>query len=686
MGTERIILCGGAKPAGGTGTSQPLKLDLWQRGTGFDVTLKIADLNQRLEANVPAAFHDLVEIATYVWTADQAVGRGGNPKVKDVDTFGEKWRRTFEFHVPVRRPDLWNSPQVKRALESTLGFLSDDTYGFTFYPATDAPAFQMYLKLGTDEATRGAVQQVMLFSGGLDSLSGGIEETVVQKRRSLWVSHRPTPKHNRRHREIGQLMAEKAGALRPSHVLVDIFKDRTLNKEPTQRSRSFLFASLGAAVARMVGLNSVRFYENGVVSLNLPMAEQLVGARATRTTHPRVLAGFQALMSLLGEGDFKVENPLLWETKGEIVQRILKAGCGPMITPSVSCAHTWEASLEFPHCGTCSQCLDRRFGIVAAGAESFDPQKNYKLDIFTKARPKDEDKILGAAYLDRAHEFGGMTGWPDLVARFPEVADVLSYLNMPKANGAAKILDLHKRHAAEITKVSRELLARYAADIFDHRLDDDCLVRTMYESRGLPSPPVDTGAKGEVAGVEAGKANGKFSFRDAGGHYEVVFEGRPRFTVPNTLGTKYVDHLMHNPNQAVHVLELERTIRADKESARAPGSKQTPQDGQAKREVQRELLALEQELQEAEEADNPDAVKRLKAEIRTVQAADKNQAGITADAGERARNNVRKAVAAVIRKLRRGNTHQKAFAVHLHQCIKLGYEVLYNQAGGDGWD
>ena len=218
-----------------------------------------------------------------------------------------------------------------------------------------------------------------------------------------------------------------------------------------------------AAVARMVGLNSLRFYENGVVSLNLPMAEQLIGARATRTTHPRVLKGFQALMSLLGEGEFKVENPFLWETKEEIVQRILKAGCGPMITPSVSCAHTWEASLKHPHCGTCSQCVDRRFGIVAAGAESFDPQKNYKLDIFTKSRPKDEDKILGAAYLERAHEFGGMADWPDLLARYPEATDVLPHLDMPKANGADKILDLHKRHAAEIAKVSHVLLARCAA-------------------------------------------------------------------------------------------------------------------------------------------------------------------------------------------------------------------------------
>jgi hypothetical protein len=526
MGAERIILCGGASPSTGSASAaDALKLDLWDRGLGTKVTLKIQDLNQRLGANLSPAFHDLLEIATYVWTADQAIGRGGLPKVKDVDTFGEMWRRTLHFHVPVRQPDLWGSDPVRRALERTLGFLSDDTYHFTFFAAKKAPDFQMYLSLGDGVATKGGVDQVMLFSGGLDSLAGGIDETLVQKRRTLWVSHRPTPKHNRRHREIDELMAKAAGALRPSHMLVDIFKDSSLNMEPTQRSRSFLFAALGAAAARMVGLSSLRFFENGVVSFNLPMAEQLVGSRATRTTHPRVLRGFQELMSLLGEGTFTVDNPFLWDTKGEVIQRILRAGCGPMITPSVSCAHTWESSLEHPHCGTCSQCVDRRFGIIAAGAEEFDPQANYKLDIFRKSRPKEEDKILGAAYLERAHGFGTMTGWPDLVARYPEVTDVLPYLGMPKARGAEKILDLHRRHAAEIARVSKALVILCAEDMLNQRLDDDCLVRTMYESRGLPSPTVASSVAVPAPPQDIRITRGKFQYLP--GFQDIWFDGKP---------------------------------------------------------------------------------------------------------------------------------------------------------------
>ena len=492
MRTERIFWCGGAKPENGAGGGHALKLDLWERGLGKTVTLKIADMNRRMGRTIAPVFHDLLEVAAYVWTADQMVSRGA----KDVDTFGEKWRRTFEFHIPVRVPEAWNSAEVKTVLEQTLGFLSDDVYDFTFYPAKNAPAFQMYLDLGHDGAARGEVEQVMLFSGGLDSLSGGIEETLNQKRRCMWVSHRPTHKHNRRHREIDELMADRAKSLRPAHVLVDINKDSKLTKETTQRPRSFLFAAVGAAVAQMLKLNSVRFYENGVVSLNLPMAEQVVGARATRTTHPQVLKGFSKLMALLSGGEFTVENPFLWETKGQVIERIVKADCGRMIKSSVSCAHTHEASLKHPHCGVCSQCLDRRFGIAYAKAEAYDPLENYKLEIFTKSRKRDVDRILGAAYLDRAEEFESIQDWSELMEEYPEVTDILPYLDLPAAKGAAKILDLYRQHSKEIRVVCEMMLDRHKGQMFSQSLDGDCLVRTMYESRGL-APLAAVKAEGE---------------------------------------------------------------------------------------------------------------------------------------------------------------------------------------------
>ncbi|MGO8838317.1 MAG: 7-cyano-7-deazaguanine synthase [Limisphaerales bacterium] len=273
----------------------------------------------------------------------------------------------------------------------------------------------------------------MMFSGGLDSLAGAIEEIVVKKRKVALVNHQSTPKFNRRYGELCQRLMEKAGEMRPVHARMTINKSQDLNNEYTQRSRSFLYASLGATVAMMLDLRKLCFYENGVVSLNLPVCAQVVGGRATRTTHPRVLAGFQNLLSLLADEPFTVENPFLWKTKGEVVKIITAAECGLLIERSRSCAHTWENTNEHPHCGVCSQCIDRRFGIIAAKAEAFDPVAQYKVDVFTQSPPKDEDKIMGAAYLEKAIQCENLKEVPQFITDNPEVMRVLRYIEGTRA-------------------------------------------------------------------------------------------------------------------------------------------------------------------------------------------------------------------------------------------------------------
>ena len=70
------------------------------------------------------------------------------------------------------------------------------------------------------------------------------------------------------------------------------------NIEGTHRSRFFLFAALGMATAIAFGQKRVSFYENGVVSLNLPPVGNVLGTRATRTTHPQTLRRFESLFSI----------------------------------------------------------------------------------------------------------------------------------------------------------------------------------------------------------------------------------------------------------------------------------------------------------------------------------------------------------------------------------------------------
>src|SRR4029450_13161880 len=62
-----------------------------------------------------------------------------------------------------------------------------------------------------------------------------------------------------------------------------------LDAEFTQRTRTFLFSAIGCVVAEMMGCARIRFFENGIMSFNLPISPQIVGSRATRSTHPRAL-------------------------------------------------------------------------------------------------------------------------------------------------------------------------------------------------------------------------------------------------------------------------------------------------------------------------------------------------------------------------------------------------------------
>src|SRR5262249_4171213 len=101
MSNERVILCGNLAAAGGAATKGAVSLTLW--GKQANVTLKISDISERMVANIPPVLVDLLEIATYIYCADQATTRGGG----NATNYGAKWRRRFEFRIPVRKPDVW---------------------------------------------------------------------------------------------------------------------------------------------------------------------------------------------------------------------------------------------------------------------------------------------------------------------------------------------------------------------------------------------------------------------------------------------------------------------------------------------------------------------------------------------------------------------------------------------------
>ena len=698
MQDKRYVLCGNVSAQGiSEDPARDLRLRLSGRPGHGNITLRIEDVHSKLFSSVPSRFHDLLEIATYVYSADQVIRRGAD----DVDTFGDGWRRDLHFVVPVRDPDFWSSAQVQDTLCSTLGFLSDDQYRFDFVKLDQEHPFQQYLQFDDTQQVYGKPEQVVMFSGGLDSLAGAIDEVVNQKRRVLLVTHKSTSKLNKRHRTLEQMLAEKAGDNVPHRISVRVHKAKELNHEYTQRSRSFLYVSIGATIARMLNLKSVRFYENGVISLNLPVCAQVVGGRATRTTHPRVMKGFQDLLSLVAGEPFTVENPYIWKTKADVVKIITDAGCHDLIKHSMTCTHTWEMTNQHTHCGGCSQCIDRRFAILAAKADQHDPVEHYKVDVFTQSRDKGEDKIMAAAYLERANQVKNLTDVTQFVSSYPDVGRVLKYLNYSSAGQAAqRVFDLYKRHADEVTGALDELGRRYFTQIRERSLPGDCLLRTVYESASVNSVPA-------VISMEKQPEN---FFRKRGAVWETRFQGRNTICLLNVdKGAEYINLLLAFPDREMSVYEIAvgnavNTIEQPAGSGIAPediedgyqvtqgiplGDAGDVADRRALNECKQQARELFEEMEEARERDDHARIEEIEKEMAALVKyieGGKGLGGRQRRVGDK-RKNVRDAFRnAVDRAIRQIEKYDKPLAEHLKASIKYGNEVVYRPDMAITWE
>jgi 7-cyano-7-deazaguanine synthase in queuosine biosynthesis len=356
---RHLILCGGAR-AEQAGDRDVVRLQL--NGPDANVTLLLQDISRRLVVNIPDILFDLLEIAAYVYAADTAVSRGGLVGRK----MGVDWRRSFDFVIPVRCPEIWNQERLAALLRATLSDLSEDDFRFRFVPLQRVSKIADYLEFGDDDEAGFAPDDVILFSGGLDSLAGTIEALESGQRSVVLVSHRFGGAIERAQKELVDDLRGKFGADRIFHVPVLVTVARGVNKEATHRTRAFLFAALGAVLARLFRLDGIKLFENGIISFHLPLSPQVIGARATRTTHPKVLAGYNSIFSALFAKPFKVDNPFVWQTKAEILKRMAERGHGGLIRYSRSCAHIREMTTMHLHCGRCSQCIDRRFAVLAA--------------------------------------------------------------------------------------------------------------------------------------------------------------------------------------------------------------------------------------------------------------------------------------------------------------------------------
>ena len=325
--------------------------DLRTHGGGTNVNFHIEDLEHAFLGRIDGAAYDLVRIASYVYAADQSVRRGGR-----ADWKLEGWARDLRLAVPVNDPDRWNDPPVKQALEACVGFLTGDNWHFSFEAARHDEERQLLLPGESNEVVDGDFN-VIPFSGGIDSLSVIVDE-LAEDRRPLLVSHGSAGMIEGNRRELAAELKARFGSTSFARLDTAVHRVGDEALERTRRSRTFLYGSLAVAAAHRRGSRAVLLSDNGVVSLNLPMNRQLIGSRASRSTHPRFIRLFNSLTHRVLDASPLIRNPLWASTRAETLTSLDALGHLDLIGLTISCANVQRRERSRPHCGYCSQCVD----------------------------------------------------------------------------------------------------------------------------------------------------------------------------------------------------------------------------------------------------------------------------------------------------------------------------------------
>lgn len=309
---------------------------------------------------------DLLNVASGIYASDLAIKRNER----------ENYLRTISLTIEV--VNIHAFQRVKSLIEASLLILSRDNWEINFIEKKGKPSsgFIWQKKEGA----------VLLFSGGLDSMSAASD--FINKNKNLVLlshnTHANKVVDKSQRNVLSVLETHYNKKIRHVHIKVYGRKNTTfhfpdpIERENTQRTRSFLFLALATLTTKRAGFNKVLFMaENGQFAIHLPLNSARVGPFSTHTADPEFVSNAQEIFkTLLSNPDFEISNPFLFKTKAEVVS-LLPKQLHSKLSSSASC---WMIS-HVPgekHCGFCIPCISRRIALEYNNIHL----KEYHIDIF----------------------------------------------------------------------------------------------------------------------------------------------------------------------------------------------------------------------------------------------------------------------------------------------------------------
>ncbi|MFH1648441.1 MAG: 7-cyano-7-deazaguanine synthase [Patescibacteria group bacterium] len=374
---------------------------------------------------------DMLNLAAGIYGADLAIKRKER----------EQFIRTIDFNVEI--VNFHALERVKDKLKYALQILSKDNWRINFIPKKGN---------ATSSLIWGEKKGVaVLFSGGLDSMCA-VSELIRKKNEIVLVSH---VTHGNREVDDSQKkvhrLIETHYRTKIEHIQVKVYGRNKGDysfpdeREITQRTRSFLYLTLGALVARRCGFNKVLFMaENGQFAIHLPLNHARVGPFSTHTADPEFLEIAEEIFrTVLGNSSFEIVNPFLYKTKAEVVS-LLPSTLRKKCDASITC---WMFSRKKRHCGECIPCISRRIALEYNGIKF----NEYYTDLFSTdidaLSDEDNGKRNIIDYLEFISKFRNVAPATiqDILFEFPELIN--SSIDQEKA------LKLYQRLAEQSFKV-----------------------------------------------------------------------------------------------------------------------------------------------------------------------------------------------------------------------------------------
>ena len=390
---------------------------------------------------------DLVLVAALINAADTRVSRAANAQ--------DGWTREIDLYIPVSDHERWNNSS--KSLEKLLTFLTGDRWRLFF---RERPVRMASLVKAPEKLPLNDYDEVCLFSGGLDSLIGGIN-LLHEGKVPLFVSHYWDGETSKAQTYLLDRLQRRFPAIKFKSMRVRLgFDYRDLDTgetENTQRGRSFLFFALAALAAS--ALNKpvlVNVPENGLIALNVPLDPLRFGALSTRTAHPYYIAGMNELLQGIGIAATLL-NPYRHKTKGEMV-----ATCSDLsflekeVAHSMSCSSPAKArykGLPPQHCGYCVPCLIRRASL-RKGLTADDPTSYTIPDL--SARTLFTDRSEG----EHVRSFQMMI---NRLEANPELSKILVHKPGPLINSPSEIpayADVFRRGVFEVAELLEGVTAK----------------------------------------------------------------------------------------------------------------------------------------------------------------------------------------------------------------------------------